>query len=482
VRRLSGYLEEWVVPSDGDGLFELLLKADLGARIIGALALVAATHRERGDRLAIARRIKWVDTATTGTWMYLTRACLLADGLSRRPELPSARWRPLLARMSGAPERPIDAWLTPFEVSLRHSHRLPDKPQAAMCARMRAELRGLCEAILATGDDPEITGEGADSRAWDLPCVPFLAVEGSGLLLWENRRNTARWRRVPGGHIVEDVLDPFGGARSVYGSLCSDPLVAATGEDEMPPPRLRVIPVEGDPSEIAEDLASTWRVRHRPVVVVHATLGDDLGSRLDDVLGCESGAKEPEGTASVRALGAWQGLRPTVVFAGRLEPAHLLQIAQMASPKADLVAVVPARLTEQWSPLHTRQAVLDPVYDGAALPPAVAEHAGRPEGDQWLLGAMAAFDLKDAGDLAFVERLLAGTVDVLAGDEDGVRARAWWERGDLRIDGAGRPSLRHPGWRALAAGLLGHGCPDEGSQTVHQAGVTLRAQLLSVQR
>jgi hypothetical protein len=464
---LSDILAEHVEPRSGDGLPTLLLRADQGARITGALVAAATAHGPEAPRLA-GSILSLMERTVTGLWMYNTRLCMLERAVSGGA---ASAWAGLTAAHLGVGERCLDRWLTGYEVSLRHGGFSPPREVAERHRHDLAEGLGrLCQELVAR-DDAKLEGEGADTRAWGQPCAPFLELVGGQVHLWERRnRQHATWRVLPGGTIRAAAREraEVGAWRHLMSMVPGEPLQALTGEGSgVLPPGHQVIvrPVAGELLLAAQRLARELRRPDRPALVAPLAPGEsDLGAVVGQVV--------PVGRDPVAGLRGWSGARPVLIVFGPADGDALVRLGEQARGVCRLVAVVPAWAPERWRPLSRRELRVEAEAGDDGMPSTVRAVVATDDVARWAIAAVSELGLGTEEGRSALHSLSSAMACPLT-EPRGLVWR-WWSDGHLAADAAGRLAFRHPGWRALAAGMLNGPCP-EGDEAPWAAGRRLHA-------
>jgi hypothetical protein len=437
-----------------------------------------------------------------GAWGMATARALRA--LGGAPEShPLSRWIPLLS--PGEETRGVDRWVLPYEATMRH-HGLepPEGTCAAYRVRITSHLERLRDAVLAAlPEDLVLEGAGRDTTAriggLRFGVSPLLEVRGDALWMWNcngARRRPGEWLSVrwgADGVVREAVSDPTAtGWRDagVLGRLrrrgAPHPLARFVGDKAAPsaagvavldaagPERRSTLVVRfTEPAAYAELVATRTRTAARPVVVVPIGAGDDALARLTAVLDAD------DASAATEALRSWSssaGRAPALVLAAcsAADVDGLESLSLACAGVAHVVVVASKHAHDQSPELHHRWRASPPPFpepDGV-VPDTVAAllWTGLDAPEAWRRGLEASLRTgasEGDEDLVFLAKLLQGHEDLLSlpqaprtgttGAEEpfrGARGLAWWQRSLLDVKPDGHVELAHPGFAALAAGML----------------------------
>lgn len=465
-RPFTTLLADMVAPHAADELATLIGRAELGARLVGAIALTAAA-RSLSPPTA-AGMLGRLDRSHLGRWGPITRISIeqLPAGA------PLASWRALLSRDPVRDERGLDRWVTDYETALRHAGRPPPASLLALVRdQITAFLTAMCERLAAEVTDLAVDGQGEETvaraaqRQW--PTSPFLELDGAAVRLWDSPPDGAwAWLRYRLANPWEppEMVPPVpapparGALLELRTRAAAEPVSGLVGAAEgIPPPAVddavAVVAVDDvDLLERADALVERWRGPRRPVLMIGVD-GDEVPLERLQV-------RVTAGDRSARqALAEWRGRHPeleTIVVAmvGRPRRVELVDDARRALHGIARVVVITAseHVFGQWSPLQRQRLriVRDVAADGRPLAVRARLQVARPVEAAWIEAATEVFALdrpESIGDLI----ALAHGADLL--ERRGLLAL--WERGLIAITRDGAARLAHPGWSALACGLAG---------------------------
>lgn len=474
---LAALLRARVLPDATDGLAELVMRAECGARLIGALAL-AATAPELPPAMA-ARVLERIKRSHLGTWGPITRGCIE----QLRTGHPLASWRSLLSPDPVRQRRGLDRWLTDYETALRHAGRRPPPSvtgelRARLAAFLTAQCTQLVEAgpdvLLGGGDEHTVMRFGSEERA----TAPFLQLAGHALWLWDSPPKRGwRWlaypltgpgsTKSPGGAPEARTLaspePPVGALLELHRRGSLDPVATFLGRETAadPPPDDAGLPVvvvdEVGLAERAEALVESWRSPCRAVLLIGVD-GDEVAlDQIQTIVGL--------GTASARSvLESWRRHHPALeapVVGVVGQPRRVQSLVDARRALHGVASLVVITTSEHafghWSAAERRplRVVRDGTPDRRPLAVSARLREGIDAAQAWIQGAVETFRLDEPDALDDLVALVRGA-DLL----ERARFRAYWEIGLVEIDRDGAARLSHPGWSALAAALAGMPCPE----------------------
>lgn len=488
---LEHVLQSRVRPQPLDELSVLILRAECGARLVGALTLAAAASRLPPPIAARCLASLHKGRVTLGTWGPIARAALHCMGSAD----PLAPWRALL---STGVHRGIDRWVTDYESSLRHSGRVP--PRAATVELrdgLASFLAATCDRMASSVGELSLAGfEGATEvvlRDRQIPCAPYLQRTAAAMQLWDSsskEEGSVRWHWLDYGLLpaapVEPTsrsgaeMAPSGVQLALQQTSTRDALSMFLGDTlshEQAPDGSELVVFathRHDPFEAAEILVDRWRGRSRPVIIVPIEGAVPALERLADVL--SSGRSEPRDVFA-RWLSERPDLeRPVVVYVGL--PSDLAVLDRVRRALGDLAVIVLVTTADQihrrWSIVDRRVARLAEFDDPQASLPLAVEARVREQvtpDRAWELAALDVFDAGDEDARALLVRIADGRGELL----DSARCVTWWSDGHLSVAADGALRFAHGGWSALVAGILGQARPSA-HEAAWEAGRRLAAR------
>lgn len=483
---LSQLLTRLVPAPPGASARGAIARAEHAGRIVGAIAVAAAEASGCGPATAAALLSL---LRPRPQWGLATARAIRA--LARAPGAhPLAPWASLLSPDEEA--RGVDRWHLDFDATLRHAGLEPARAPGAFGAELTDRLRELRDAVLAAlpgelvleGEGPGTTARVADLR---FGVAPLLELHGDAVWMWDGAasdRKPGSWLSVWADRDDDPPAPPSGPAASAWrdaGVLARlrsradiHPLAPFAGDGPAPVDLgscagAALVLELADPASYAERVAAGARCPERPVIVVRVGAGEDAVRALDAALGTE-------GDEAAAALRSWRDGaghdRPAVLAACDTAETSGLDALRALCDGAPLAVVTRRHVyDQQWPPDLRAQwkAVPLPVSEpDGAIPERVADALAKGTAPRtaWreALEEELRIDARGFGaadHVAFLVRLLEGEDDLMS-----VVARdaadalllapglAWWQRGLLAVTPDGRVELVHPGFAALAAGLL----------------------------
>lgn len=478
MKPLRELLAHYVRPRSEDELYTLIRRAELAARLIGAV-LVASAAASTCPAGVARTLLNYLERPSIGNW---SRAAGLSLGVLRSRGAALASFSSLI---SHAGERGVDRWVLDYESSLRHSERIPP-PYAVRSIRdaIERELARLCSEVLLRCPDLIIVGDGGEtqleSSTGRIAISPFLWREGEDLWLWDGkhkkRRDAGAWLRItdpvnpaPTSSLRPNYQQRFGvewmeiGAASLLKQqIGQNPIAAFCGQTTNPfsaalvsKERAAFLTTHSDPVELAEKLAAAWRTTDRPVFVLEIGIEDDVVSRLHDLLRSES--SDP--INDLRNFCRMRQSQPVAIVTGAaLSESAAVELETKLELCTQVLVLPRHRFLHCWSPeLRRRWQVQDQCEDVAAEPFQVIfrRRLGTDAVSAWREALIETFGLTDTLAIGRLLDLLDGRRDLLETPE----LLESWQRGHLSIGDNGGVELVHRGWQAAIAGLRGGQLP-----------------------
>ena len=500
---------------------QAILACDLAQRFSSLLILAYSTQKDISSLSPAGTKtcLGLLKRSQSGPMALMTRLLLIYYSGSS-PTLQ--KLRSFLRPSPSADGRFIDAWISEFEVSLRHSGRSlrPDLLKVAH-QKLAKEVRVLCKEIIDEIGDWTILKDGREAilqtDVGEAPLWPLLVFENKCLKIWDGIKGEKGFFRQmalkinkPNGSVERELIiieDSDWKKDGITGAMFAvmaetDPLSWFT--DDIKKNSLKVtqdyskhnvcVPVSGGTQHaVASELCQRLRGRQRPVLLLDLHTGYDSVEQLNLLLGTHikyCGDSEP----IVKILSSWRDEKrknqdkvdtPILVLAmSTREYTHIEKLERQFGDLLQLVVVVNDRhLMHHW-PVELRRRF--PELDIELFAESVEAQKtlilsycrlGLEESEAWLQAGIDCFGLKiNNSESAENKKIVQKLVDIWKGQRDAFEipiAYEWFTKGLIYFKPDGRIEAVSEDWNAFWSGFLG--APEPKKQIAPwQAGIMLR--------